>query len=265
MKDTIISHIPAECPWRDTLYWFDTIDSTNTRAKLLANQGAPHGTVILAARQTAGRGRMGRSFFSPEGNGIYLSVILRPRCSAEALMHLTCGVAAAATQAVHKATGLLPQIKWINDLVVQGKKLGGILTELSVDPGSGLVQYAVVGLGINCRGSREHFPAPIRDIAISLETALGSPPDTPALVAALIHALWDMDKRLLREKTAIMNTYRKHCVTLGQQVKILRDNNPMGIAESIDPNGALLVRLPDGRLETVNSGEVSVRGLYGYV
>ena len=265
MKETIITQIPTECSWRDTLYWFDTIDSTNTQAKLLAAQGAPHGTLILASHQTAGRGRMGRSYFSPAGNGIYLSLILRPQCRAEELMHLTCAAAVAALDAVQKATGLRPGIKWINDMVAQGRKLGGILTELSVDPGTELVQYAVVGIGINCYGGLEHFPTPIRDIAISLETVIGNRPDYAALAAQLILALWRMDQKITNEKDTIMDTYREDCITLGHEVKILRDGNPTGIAVDIDSNGALLVRFSDGRLETVNSGEVSVRGLYGYI
>ncbi|MBQ6840459.1 MAG: biotin--[Oscillospiraceae bacterium] len=134
MKQKILQKIPTECPWRDTLYWYDTIDSTNTQAKLLAQQGAPHGTVLIAGEQTGGRGRLGRTFESCAGMGVYLSVILRPNCAAEALMHLTCAAGAAMCEAVENVSGIRPGIKWINDLVVKKKKLGGILTELSVNP-----------------------------------------------------------------------------------------------------------------------------------
>ena len=127
MKEQILQKIPTECPWRDTLYWYDTIDSTNNRAKELAREGAPHGTVVTSGCQTAGRGRMGRSFHSPEGLGIYLSVILRPNCPPDQLMHLTSCAAVAMCDAVQKVSGLRPGIKWVNDLILNKKKLGGIL------------------------------------------------------------------------------------------------------------------------------------------
>ena len=130
MKEQIQSLLHTECPWRDTLYWYPVTDSTNTQAKLLAKQGAVHGTVLIAGRQTRGRGRMGRDFHSPADSGLYLSVILRPNCKPEQMMHLTCVAAVAACRAVYQVSGLTPGIKWINDLVLQNKKLGGILTEL---------------------------------------------------------------------------------------------------------------------------------------
>ena len=124
MKDKILHHLTTECPWRDTLYWYDTIDSTNTRAKQLAKEGAPHGTVLIAGHQTGGRGRMGRTFQSPAGAGVYLSVILRPNCEPAQLMHLTCAAGVAMMDAVEAVSGIRPQVKWINDLVIHSKKTG---------------------------------------------------------------------------------------------------------------------------------------------
>ena len=149
MQDSIISYLPDNHPWRSSIFWFDTVDSTNTRAKELAAAGAPHGTVLIADRQTGGRGRLGRSFQSPAGMGIYLSLILRPNCPAAQLMHLTCAVAVSTCDAVEQTLNFRPSIKWINDLVAQRRKLAGILTELSVNPRTGFVDYAVVGIGIN--------------------------------------------------------------------------------------------------------------------
>ena len=126
MKEKILSHLPPAHPWGQTLYYRDTIPSTNTEAKAMAAAGAPHGTVILADSQTAGRGRLGRSFCSPADSGIYMSVILRPACPPAALMHLTCAAGVAVCNAVETAVGIRPGIKWINDLVLRGKKLGGI-------------------------------------------------------------------------------------------------------------------------------------------
>ena len=146
MKQKILSQITTECPWRDTLYWYDAIDSTNTQAKNMAKQGAPHGTVVIAGSQSAGRGRMGRSFTSPPDAGLYLSVVLRPNCPAEALMHLTCAAAVAGCDAVEAVCGIRPDIKWTNDLVFGSKKLGGILTELSINSATGLVDFAIIGI-----------------------------------------------------------------------------------------------------------------------
>ena len=266
MKNTIPSFIPTECPWRDTLYWYQSLPSTNTRAKELAEQGAPHGTAILAGHQTQGRGRMGRSFHSPENRGIYMSVILRPDCSPAQLMHLTCGVGVAICDAVYSATGFCPKIKWINDLVAKQRKLGGILTELSVNPKTQMVDYAIIGVGINCSQSKTDFPEELQDIAISLKEVTGKTPSLPLLAGAMVTALWKMDKQLLCEKNAIMSRYRKRCITLGKEVLLLRaDSKQYGTAIDIDNDGQLLVRFENGKTEYVNSGEVSCRGMYGYL
>ena len=149
------------------LHRFETIDSTNTYLKQLAEAGAEGGTAVIAHSQTGGRGRLGRSFHSPAGSGIYLSYLLRPNCKPEGLMHLTCAVAVAMCDAVEKTTGLRPGIKWTNDLVWQKRKLGGILTELGFE--NGLVSYAVVGIGINCTQTEEDFP---QHCAVSLPPCL---------------------------------------------------------------------------------------------
>lgn len=263
MKNEIVSYLPTECPWRDTLYWYESIDSTNTRAKELAKDGAPHGTVLIANHQTQGRGRMGRSFYSPAADGLYLSVILRPGCAPSALMHLTCAVAEAACDAIESTTSFRPGIKWINDLVANKRKLGGILTELSIDPATQLVDFAVVGIGINCFQKTVDFPQELQNIAISLETVTGAKPDFPRLSAAIIEALWNMDKILLSKKDLLMEQYKNDCITLGQDVTLLRgEEKRCGRALDIDSDGQLWVRFADGKVEAVNSGEVSCRGLY---
>lgn len=266
MKDQIIHNLPAECPWWDTLYWYDTIDSTNTRAKAMAAADAPHGTVLVAGAQTGGRGRMGRSFSSEADMGAYLSVILRPGCAGTELMHLTCAAAVAMCDAVETVAGIRPGIKWTNDLVWQGKKLGGILTELSLEPGSSRVAYAVVGIGINCRQKREDFPPELQDMAVSASAAAGKSISPAAMAAAMIDALYHMDKALLTAKQTIMTQYRENCITLGKEVSVVRGNEiTRGTALDVDADGALVVDFGDGRVSTVTSGEVSIRGLYGYV
>lgn len=253
MKQEIYAH--TGCPWKEQLHWFNTIDSTNTAAKKLAKEGAAHGTVLIADAQTAGRGRMGRQFDSQKGSGIYLSVILRPQCPPDQLMHLTCAAGVAMCDAVEQVTGIRPGIKWINDLVLAGRKLGGILTELSVD--KGLTEYAVIGIGINC--NRSAFPPELEQIATSLSV------DRAALAGAMIDRLYDMTAQL-NDKAAIMERYRKDCITLQKTVYVHRTADVLqGTAVDLNDDGGLVVRLADGSLITVSAGEVSVRGLYGYI
>ena len=264
MKDLILSNLPGDFPWQ--IHWFDTIDSTNDRAKAMAADGAPHGTVLVASQQTKGKGRMGRSFSSPEGKGVYLSVILRPECPADKLMHLTCAAGVAMCDAVEAVCGVRPGLKWINDLIMNGRKLGGILTELSVDPATGKVKYAVVGIGINCAQAEEDFPTEIQKIAISLQTATSKNISRDALAAAMIRALYRMDIDMLNRQKEILSAYKKDCVTIGKEVLLQNSNGiRQATALDIDPNGGLIVKFVDGSVETVCAGEVSVRGICGYV
>ena len=263
MIDTILSLLPPGFPWRDRIHYFPTIDSTNTRAKALAAQGAPHGTVLLAGHQTGGRGRLGRSFHSPEGMGIYLSVILRPSCPATSLMHLTCATGVAMCDAVEAAAGFRPGIKWTNDLIWGKRKLGGILTELSVK-NDGTVDYAVVGIGLNCCQQAADFPEDIREIAASLSMAAGHPVAPEALAAAMVTALEDMARQLFSRDW--MAQYQTDCLTVGKEISLVRGEEIRhGLAIGVDAQGALIVRFSDGHEEAVSSGEVSVRGMYGYV
>ena len=262
----ILSHLPEDFPWRDRIHWHDTVESTNTLAKKMASTGAPHGTVILADRQTAGRGRLGRSFHSPRNMGVYMSVILRPKCQPAGIMHLTCAAAVAMCDAVSACTGFLPRIKWTNDLVYQGRKIAGILTELATDRATGDVDYVIVGVGINCNQKIEDFPPDIQGFAGSLSMFADAPVDRSAVVAAMLQSLLQMDAFLLTEKAAVMDAYARNCLTIGSEISILRgDTLDHGTAVGITPDGALLVRMPDGRVEHINSGEVSIRGMYGYL
>ena len=265
MPDTIHTHLAPNHPWANTVQYFPSLDSTNDRLKALGIQGAPHGTAVIAGFQTGGHGRLGRCFHSPEGMGLYLSVLLRPGCPAIQLMHLTCAAAVAACDAVEAAAGFRPGIKWTNDLVWGSRKLGGILTELRLTP-RGDVDYAVIGIGINCRQQETDFPPELRSMAGSLAQA-GGKDISPALLAAeMLNALEAMDRRLLTEKANILDTYRRDCVTLGREISVLRgDTVRHGTAMDVDTDGALVVAYPDGTTEAVNSGEVSIRGMYGYV
>lgn len=266
MKNRIFSLLSPEYPWKDGFHWLEETGSTNDDLKKMARQGAPHGTVLIADRQTGGHGRMDRSFHSPGNVGIYFSILLRPRCAPEELMHLTCAVAVAMCDALEKAVSFRPGIKWTNDLVAGKRKLGGILTELGFTS-KGTVDYAVIGIGINCCQQPGDFPEEIRSIAGSLSMVTESAVDRAAVAAAMMDALWEMDCRLLTEKTAILDRYRKDCITLGQEISLLKVGEAVrhGRAVDMDEEGALVVEFSDGHRETVNSGEVSIRGMYGYL
>lgn len=265
MKQTILTSLSPAYPWKDRFHYLSETDSTNVQLKAMARQGAPHGTVLIAGRQTGGRGRLGRSFHSPEGMGIYLSILLRPDCAPTDLMHLTCAAGVAMCDAVEASAGFRPGIKWTNDLVHGKRKLGGILTELSVKP-DGRLDYAIIGIGINCRQQEADFSQDIRPIAGSLSMAAGKSIDPAAVAAAMLASLWQMDAVLLTHKREMLAQYRRDCITVGQDVSLLRGEDVRyGHALDVDDSGALVVRLADGSVEAVNSGEVSVRGMYGYV
>ena len=259
----IFDHL-GDCPWHLQVY--SEVGSTNTLLKQMAAEGAAAGTVLIADRQTAGRGRLGRSFLSPGGVGVYLSALIRPNCAPTALMHLTCAVAVAMCDAVENAFGFRPGIKWTNDLVVGNKKLGGILTELGLDPKTGMVDHAILGIGINCGQTESDFDESIRSMATSVRMVTGQNASRERLIAGMVKALEAMDKALLSSPAAILERYRADCITLGQDVSILRgDEVRHGRALDIDAEGGLIVRYDSGETGTVTSGEVSVRGLYGYI
>ena len=265
MKEQILSKLPESYPWKDQFQYFTQISSTNDVLKAMARQGAPHGTVLIADHQTGGHGRLGRSFHSPEGVGVYLSLLIRPNCSPGELMHLTCAAGIAMCDAVEQTAYFRPGIKWTNDLVFGRRKLGGILTELGLSP-KGLVDYAIIGIGINCCQKPEDFPSEIRDIAASLSIVSGEHTDRATLAAAMMVSLQKLDSILLTRKDALLEQYRRDCITIGQEISLVREEEIRhGTALNVDDAGALVVRFSDGHTEAVNSGEVSVRGMYGYV
>lgn len=265
MLEEILSNLSPEYPWRERLAFQPSVGSTNDVLKQLARKSAPEGTALVAAHQSNGHGRRGRDFSSPPGQGVYLSLLLRPDCPAQELMHLTCAVGVAMCDAVEAAAGFRPGIKWTNDLVSGKRKLGGILTELILNS-QGIAEGCVIGIGINCSQQLSDFPPELQDMAASLAMITGSPVSRPALAAAMLDALHRMSGSLLSGKDEILSRYRRDCVTLGQEVSLIRGEEVRhGYALDIDSSGALLVRLSTGEVEAVNSGEVSVRGMYGYV
>lgn len=247
------------CPERELIV-LNCVDSTNNYAKQLAANGAHHGTVVIADHQTAGRGRMGRSFSSPKGMGLYCSVIYQPKLSADKLSLLTVYAAEATRRAILEVCSVDTGIKWINDLIYGGKKLCGILTELTFS--SGQPNHAIIGIGINCNQLESDFPEDVRDMAISLRQILNHEIDRAELAAALLRQL----DAAMEIPEQWLNDYRSHCITLGQDVQLVQNEQVRSAhADGMDDSGALLVTLSDGTRERIFSGEVSVRGLYGYV
>lgn len=244
---------------------FAVIDSTNTYLKRMAAGGAPDGTVAVAAEQTAGRGRRGRTFQSAAGKGVYMSALLRPQLTADALLPLTGLCAAAMCNAVERVCGVRAQIKWTNDLILNGKKLCGILTELGME--NGALSYVIIGIGINVSQTAEDFEGEVAAIATSLERELGKEISRNKLSAAMIEELDALYTALKSGDTAAyLAAYRRDCVTLGKEVQLLwQDVHEKVFALDVDDEFGLVVRRENGTVETIRTGEVSVRGLYGYV
>lgn len=250
----ICARLQNPSAWESPLI-FPSLPSTNTLAKEMAETGAPHGTLLLAEEQTAGRGRLGRSFFSPAGSGIYLSMILRPSLPLSDTVRLTAAAAVAVCRAITEVTGLEPHIKWVNDIFLWGKKLCGILTETAIDPNTQTLRYAVVGIGINVTAAA--YPEELKPLVTALSEHT-SPPDRNELVASLLNHF----EAILPDLTAgtFMAEYKCRSNLLHQPVLVLQGNRRQpATVRDITPDGALLVEWEDGSLEAIASGEVSIR------
>lgn len=247
-----------------TLVFLDEIDSTNNEAKRQAELGAPHGTLVIAELQNSGKGRRGRSWESPKGSGIWMSLLLRPEFEPRHASMLTLVAAMAVDEAIRTVTGIDTGIKWPNDIVTDGRKLCGILTEMSTDVDS--IQHVVVGIGINANTAE--FPEEISATATSLKIACGSEVNRAALVAEVMLAWEHYYEIFLRtlDLSGMKDEYNKRLVNTGREVRVLAVKGEYtGISKGINDTGELLVELPDGEIREVMSGEVSVRGIYGYV
>ena len=234
-----------------------SVGSTNTIAKEMAAKGAKEGTVIIALEQTHGRGRMGRSFYSPKGSGIYLSVILRPKLSIEDSLLITTCAAVAVARAIETVAAVEAQIKWVNDIYLAGKKVCGILTEASLDFESGGLEFAVVGIGINIAATA--FPDDIKDIAGSIFTE--KPKDKPVssmLVAEILNNISEMTSAITDKK--YLDEYRKRSFLIGKDIYVIKGSQTINAkAVDIDDQARLVVEYEDYTKEALNSGEVSVR------
>ena len=237
----------------------DTVDSTNAAMKRRAAEGAPQGSVLIANQQSAGRGRMGRSFFSPPGTGIYMSLLLRPRMDAQRATLVTASAAVAVAEAIEQLSGEPVQIKWVNDVLFHGRKVCGILTEAAMDFESGMIDYVVPGIGVNTAVPEEGFPPELQGIAGAAFGAARVPELRCRLAAEILDRF--MDYYACLGSRACYEAYKSRSVVLGKDVQLLspgREAIPARVLD-IDEDFALVVRTADGRIQRVNAGEVSLR------
>lgn len=234
----------------------ESVDSTNSYLRRNADT-LPHGTAVLADAQTAGRGRLGRSFVSAPGVGLYMSVLLRPDCDAARCASLTPNVAVAVCRAVKAVCGLEPGIKWVNDLLLGGRKICGILCESEVREGR--LSHVIVGIGLNVSQRREDFPPELRELAGSLYSETGAAPERGALAAAILRELELMYPRWIADERTGLADYRRLCVVPGREVRIVTPaGEETALAEGISDDFGLIVS-SDGIRTTLRSGEISIR------
>lgn len=247
------SHLNTKALGRSLLL-FRSLDSTNTEGKRQLLDDAAHGTVILAEGQTAGRGRLGRSFYSPEGSGIYLTVCLRPGITAEELPLLTPAAGVAAARAIEEVCGISVGIKWVNDIMKDGKKLAGILSESVVDPRED-APLAVVGIGINVNSTA--FPKELRDIAGSLDEFTDTPPSREEIAAAFFNQLEPLIEDF--SPKAFLPAYRQYSTLIGKSVTVKAEPPKKAHVTGIGDRCELLLEDENGTPFSLSTGEVSVR------
>jgi BirA family biotin operon repressor/biotin-[acetyl-CoA-carboxylase] ligase len=243
-----------------------TLASTNARAKELALGGAPEGTVVIAEEQSGGRGRLGRRWVSPPGKGIWMSIILKPKLPPEKVPRVTVMTAVALIRALKHAAGLEAGIKWPNDIICNGKKLCGILAEVNAEPD--IINYAIVGIGINVNLSADDFPEEIENIATSIKIETGREFSRRSIFQAVLESMEEIYLNSFNDENfeRLLRDYRAYSVILGKRISVVGSAGEfVGKAIDFAEDGSLLVQSDDGRLEKLWAGDVSIRGEKGYV
>ena len=262
-KDIWKSESAAQWAGRN-LQCFEETESTNVTASRMGMEGAEHGTLVVADKQTGGRGRRGRTWESPGGKNLYFSLLLRPQIELEKASMLTLLMAVSVARAIENMCEESAGIKWPNDILVHGKKVCGILTELHVEKGR--IGHVVVGVGINVKN--QDFQGELVDKASSLERECGQEFDRTRLLRGIMNC-FEKDFEVFVERGDLepfTEFYHAHLLNKDVQVQVLDPQEPFeGIARGISPTGELLVEREDGEIVQVYAGEVSVRGLQGYV
>jgi BirA family biotin operon repressor/biotin-[acetyl-CoA-carboxylase] ligase len=241
---------------RGPVYHFETAESTNDLAKVLGTQGAAEGTMVVAETQTAGRGRLGRSWLSPPGLGIYVSLLLRPPLPPNELPQITLATAVSVVRALTRAVGVTPGIKWPNDLILKGKKLGGILTEMETE--SDQIRYLVVGMGLNV--NNPDFPPELAGRATSLLKEEGQSFPRLTILKAWLEEFEGLYLQFLaRGFPEILEEWKQHSVTLGKYVAVRQGPRQIeGLAMAVTPDGALVLETARGEEVRVTSGEITL-------
>ena len=237
---------------------FEETTSTSDVAEKLAHDGVKEGVVVFAEAQRKGRGRLGRHWISPARKGLWFSVLLRPPLRPQCATQLTIATATALSRAIQSRTALMVNIKWPNDILVEARKVGGILTELSAELDR--INWVVLGIGLNVNLAREDLPPELSETASSLRIELGCPVDRAGLAAGILRELdADYGRICAGEFATVADEWESQCTTLGRNVRIrIGDRLVEGRAESLDDDGALLVRSQHGRLERIIGGDVTV-------
>ncbi len=240
---------------REVVYFAET-DSTNLRAQALGDDGAAEGTVIIADRQTAGKGRLGRQWFSPPGVNLYASVLLRPPIPPRRAPQLTFVSALAVARAIEETSGLEPTVKWPNDILLDGRKVAGLLNELNAE--TERVNYVVLGIGVNLNMTADQFPGDLRYPATSLALQKGEPVSRVTFARALFRHIDQLyELYLLKGFSPLLHAWESLFELTGQPAEVdYQDRVLRGIVEGLDSDGALLLRLPNGETERVLAGDV---------
>ena len=263
VADVIRLALPGESIFK-SLKVYDTIDSTNTEAKRLWQQGEKNPMLVIAKEQTMGKGRRGRTWLSPKEGSLSMTMLLMPDIEPVHASMLTLIAGLAVSLALEEMTGMEAGIKWPNDLVMDSRKVCGILTEMSAE--MDYIHHVEVGIGINV--NQDSFDEEIQDMATSVARACGKQISRPALIGGVVRHFERLYKPFLKDKNLgfMMEAYNSHCINIGRELKILtRQGDLEGIGLGITATGELQIRLNDGTISSVNAGEVSVRGLYGYI
>ena len=246
------------------LCYYDELPSTNLQAKLDAENGAPQGALVVADMQTAGRGRRGRAWSSPAGMNAYFTLILKPECPVEMASMVTLVMGLAVAEGIRETCGVEARVKWPNDIVIKGRKVCGMLAEMSTE--RDFIHYIVMGVGINVK--RQEFVPEIADMAICLEQECGKPVSRARLIAnvmGIFERYYDIFRRD-GNLEGFLETYNELLAGRDGEVRVLDPKGEFrGISRGINSTGELLVEREDGTVEAVYAGEVSVRGIYGYV
>ena len=256
--DDLLARLPKPRIVGRDIRVFQETTSTNDVVEKLARDGVKEGVVVFAESQTQGRGRLGRKWISPAKKGLWFSVLLRPRLRPVEATQLTVATATALARAIQAQTRLAPEIKWPNDLLLDGRKVAGILTEMSAELDR--VNYVIVGVGVDVNQTASDFPAEVRKLATSLKLQCGHPVHRADLATAVLQELdHDYARICAGDFAGLADEWESHCTTIGRNVTVLvGERRIQGRAESLDDAGALLVRTEHGRIERVIGGDVTV-------